>query len=140
MVDTEIRNLPSQGVYQQKSIVIDSNGGPNQIGPDTGYDAIDRLTYFVDVPEKQLQSKNYTFTQNTFTALTPDSGYDGFSQIVLNIAVPTLDTSDATATAADIASGKTAYVNGVKITGIYNGNFVVPDGMKFQRFNYHNVT
>ena len=28
-----------------------------------------------------------------------------------------LDTSDADATAADIASGKTAYVNGVKITG-----------------------
>ena len=111
--DTEITNLPSQGVYQTKTTTITQNG-TTTITPDTGYDAIEQLDITVNVP---LQSKTYTFTQNATTTIVPDQGYAGFSQVGLEINVPGTDTSDANAIASDIEENKTAYANGVKITG-----------------------
>ena len=116
--DTEIRNLPSQGTYQEKSVTIYANG-TQTIEPDTGYDAISELEVTTQVPDKQLQAKNYNFITNGHATLEPDTGYDGFSSIGLEINVPTsgTDTSDADAVAINIRKDKTAYAKGQKITG-----------------------
>lgn len=81
--DTEITNLPSQGVYQTKTTTITQNG-TTTVTPDTGYDAIEQLDITVNVP---LQSKTYTFTQNATTTIVPDQGYAGFSQVGIEINV-----------------------------------------------------
>lgn len=82
--DTEISNLPSQGVYQHKQVTVVDNGSVTVL-PDTGYDAIDQLDLTVNIP---LQQKTYTFTQNTTTTIIPEQGYAGFSQVGLEINVP----------------------------------------------------
>lgn len=52
--------------------------------------------------------------------LTGEVDFDLFADVIYDL----IDTSDADATAPDIAKGKTAYVNGRKITGIASGSSV----------------
>jgi len=68
------------------------------------------------------QDKTVTPTKSQ-QSITADSGYTGLGIVTVN-AIPAnyITTIDANATAAQILSGKTAYVNGSKLTGTMANN------------------
>ena len=61
-----------------------------------------------------VPSETKTITANG--TYTPSSG-KYLTQVTVNVPASGIDTSDATATADDIAQGKTAYINGGKVNG-----------------------
>ena len=88
----------------------------------TGIDVTNYASVDVNVsPNLQTKSVSYTPTKSTQTeTVTADSGYDGLDEVSITVnPIPSnyITTADATATAAQINSGATAYVNGVKVTG-----------------------
>lgn len=92
--------------YQAKTITPTTT--KQTINPDNGYDALSSVTVNAIQTETKSITSNGTYTPT-------DGKY--FSSVTVNVPSSGIDTSDATATATDIASGKTAYVNGELITG-----------------------
>ena len=78
------------------------------ITPDAGYDGLSKVTVGA------IQTETKTITTNG--TVTPSSG-KYLKQVTVNVPSSGINTSDATATASDIAEGVTAYVKGEKVTG-----------------------
>jgi len=120
--DTEILALPSQGMYQTKSITINSNG-TTVVRPDQNYDAIEELTVTVSIPVVSLQTKSYTFNTNQTIELLPDTGYSGFSSVNMTINVPAGATIYSSVSAMNSATGvledSLAVVYGTDYVGTY---------------------
>lgn len=107
------------GGSQTQSKTATPTKSTQTITPDSGYllssVVVNPIPSEYIIPN--LQSKSVTPTKSTQT-ISADSGYDGLSSISVN-AIPSnyIDTTDATASASDIRSGSSAYVNGSKVNG-----------------------
>ena len=93
-------------VLQTKS--VSPSESSQNVTPDAGYDGLSRVTVGA------IQTETKTVTSNG--TVTPSSG-KYLKQVTVNVPTSGIDTSDATATAGDMAEGVTAYVKGKKVTG-----------------------
>ena len=91
---------------QEKSITPSES--VQNVTPDSGYDGLSKVSVGA------IQTETKTVTSNG--TVTPSAG-KYLKQVTVNVPAGGIDTSDATATAGDIAKNKTAYVNGGKVNG-----------------------
>lgn len=66
--------------------------------------------------------KTVQLYENGNFIVNPDEGYGAIGKVLLEINVPTLDTSDATIVEGDILEGKFGYANGQKVYGNIKNN------------------
>lgn len=103
--------IPAKYIEPTGTKQINQNGSGIDVA---AYAAVD---VNVPPPEISLQTKEVTPTKSVQN-VTADSTYDGLSTVTVNpIPAQYITTTDATATAGDILSGKSAYVNGSKLNG-----------------------
>lgn len=99
------RDIAVTAKLQEKTVTPASS--TQDVMADGGYVGISKVTVAAVPTEEKTVADNGDVTPS-------DGKY--LSKVTVNVPKGT-DTSDATATAADMLSGKTAYVNGGKVTG-----------------------
>lgn len=123
--ETEIAGISTQPKLQGE-VTITPDTSKHTVTPDTGYDGLSKVT----VNATPTSTKTVTPTKSS-QVVQPTSGTFLSTVTVNPIPSNYITTTDATATAANILSGKTAYVNGSKITGtigVYDGTVEVLSG------------
>lgn len=80
---------------------------------------------------QEIGEENYRAGGNASSSLIANNIKKGITIGGITGTLESLNTSDATATSADIMNGKTAYVNGQKITGTYvpSTNYTFTDSL-----------
>lgn len=143
-ISTETKNITSNGTYAPQSgkyfssVVVDipsevfetqsktvaPSESQQNVTPDSGYNGLSNVVVeaipsnYVGSSVSRQATKTITPTKSVQTAI-PANVYAEGAVTVEAIPSEYITTTDATAVASDIMSGKTAYVNGEKVTGTF---------------------
>ena len=103
-------NINNSPVLQERS--VEPKKYEQSVTPESGYDGLSK----VNVGAIQTETKTATPTKDVQSIMPTSGKY--LEEVTVN-AIPSeyIVTEDATATAGDILNGKTAYVDGKKVTG-----------------------
>ena len=115
-------NVPEPNIQVNKTLATITTNGDSVVTPSTGYDAMQKVTFSVNVPNgtqtktitsngtytptspnigfssvtvnvptKQLETRQVYYSTNGVHRLSPSTGYDGFTYADIEVAVPTAE-------------------------------------------------